>query len=413
MLDENNSENSDYLLGGWATAHDIELYRVSEPSMFYGASNLIFENAKALRNRVTTSESLLWEHLKSKQLGIKFRRQHPIANYIADFYCHEIKLVIELDGSIHQLPEVLANDIERQKNLESFGITVIRFTNKELQHNLNAVLNKIKETIQSKQATPPPLGGPRGLSKRIIPCLDVKDGRTVKGINFVDLRDAGDPVELAAQYAKQGADELVFLDITATHERRKTMIEMVKSVARQLNIPFTIGGGISEIADAEALLNAGADKISINSAAVKNPQLIADLAKNFGAQFVVLAVDTKHINGKNIVHLNGGRLITELETENWIKKAEDLGAGEILLTSMDHDGTKQGFDCNLLTKINQMINIPIIASGGAGKMEHFTEVFQKTGVDAALAASVFHYGEILIPDLKQELKKHSIPVRTP
>jgi cyclase len=206
---------------------------------------------------------------------------------------------------------------------------------------------------------------------------------------------------------------LVFLDITATHERRKTMIEMVKSVARQLNIPFTIGGGISEIADAEALLNAGADKISINSAAVKNPQLIADLAKNFGAQFVVLAVDTKHINGKNIVHLNGGRLITELETENWIKKAEDLGAGEILLTSMDHDGTKQGFDCNLLTKINQMINIPIIASGGAGKMEHFTEVFQKTGVDAALAASVFHYGEILIPDLKQELKKHSIPVRTP
>ena len=432
MLDENNSENSDYLLGGWATAHDIELYRVSEPSMFYGASNLIFENAKALRNRVTESESLLWEHLKSKQLGIKFRRQHPIANYIADFYCHEIKLIIELDGSIHQLPEVLANDIERQKNLESFGITVIRFTNKELQHNLNAVLNKIKETIQSKQATPPPLGGlrglakhtsmhvappplggPRGLSKRIIPCLDVKDGRTVKGINFVDLRDAGDPVELAAQYAAQGADELVFLDITATHERRKTMIEMVKSVARQLNIPFTIGGGISEIADAEALLNAGADKISINSAAVKNPQLIADLAKNFGAQFVVLAVDTKHINGKNIVHLNGGRLITELETENWIKKAEDLGAGEILLTSMDHDGTKQGFDCNLLAKINQMINIPIIASGGAGKMEHFTEVFQKTGVDAALAASVFHYGEILIPDLKQELKKHSIPVRTP
>jgi cyclase len=161
MLDENNSENSDYLLGGWATAHDIELYRVSEPSMFYGASNLIFENAKALRNRVTTSESLLWEHLKSKQLGIKFRRQHPIANYIADFYCHEIKLIIELDGSIHQLPEVLANDIERQKNLESFGITVIRFTNKELQHNLNAVLNKIKETIQTKHLPPPPLGGLR------------------------------------------------------------------------------------------------------------------------------------------------------------------------------------------------------------------------------------------------------------
>ncbi|MES2419427.1 MAG: imidazole glycerol phosphate synthase subunit HisF [Bacteroidota bacterium] len=249
------------------------------------------------------------------------------------------------------------------------------------------------------------------LSKRIIPCLDVKDGRTVKGINFVDLRDAGDPVELAAQYAQQGADELVFLDITATHERRKTTIEMVKAVARQLNIPFTIGGGISEIADAEALLNAGADKISINSAAVKNPQLIEELAKAFGNQFVVLAVDTKHYNGKNIVHLNGGRLKTELETEKWIKNAENLGAGEILLTSMDFDGTKQGFDCSLLEKINKAINIPLIASGGAGKMAHFTEVFQKTGVDAALAASVFHYGEILILDLKLELKNKGIPVR--
>ncbi|TCC92070.1 imidazole glycerol phosphate synthase subunit HisF [Pedobacter frigiditerrae] len=390
---------------------DFELLRLEEPNMFYGASNLIFENARALRNRVTESESLLWEQLKGKQLGLKFRRQHPISIYIADFYCHEIKLSIELDGGIHNEPEVLANDIERQRNLEELGITVIRFTNNQLHNNLNSVLDKIKQAIQAKQLAPPPSGGLRGLSKRIIPCLDVKDGRTVKGINFVDLRDAGDPVELAAQYAKQGADELVFLDITATHERRKTMIEMVKSVARQLNIPFTIGGGITEIADAEALLNAGADKISINSAAVKNPQLIEDLAKTFGVQFVVLAVDTKHIDGKNIVHLNGGRLITELETEAWIKKAEDLGAGEILLTSMDHDGTKQGFDCNLLSKINKMINIPIIASGGAGKTEHFTEVFQKAGVDAALAASVFHYGEILIPDLKQELKRHNIPVR--
>ena len=249
------------------------------------------------------------------------------------------------------------------------------------------------------------------LSKRIIPCLDVKDGRTVKGVNFVDLKDAGDPVELAWQYAQQGADELVFLDITATNERRKTMIEMVKSVARQLNIPFTIGGGITEIADAEALLNAGADNISINSAAVKNPQLIADLAKVFGVQFVVVAVDTKLVGGKNMVHLNGGRLITELETEDWIKRAEDLGAGEILLTSMDHDGTKQGFDCNLLQTISQMINIPVIASGGAGTIEHFTEVFTTTGVDAALAASVFHFGEIPIPVLKNELKKHNIPVR--
>lgn len=249
------------------------------------------------------------------------------------------------------------------------------------------------------------------LSKRIIPCLDVKDGRTVKGVNFVDLRDAGDPVELAWQYAQQGADELVFLDITATHERRKTMIEMVKSVARQLNIPFTIGGGITELADADALLNAGADKISINSAAVRNPQLIEDLAKAFGVQFVVLAVDTKHVEGKNRVHLNGGRLITERFTEEWIKEAEDRGAGEILLTSMDHDGTKQGFDCNLLATVNKMINIPVIASGGAGNMDHFTEVFQKANVDAALAASVFHYGEIPIPVLKQELKKHNIPVR--
>ncbi|RZL69838.1 MAG: imidazole glycerol phosphate synthase subunit HisF [Pedobacter sp.] len=378
--------------------------------MFYGASNLIFENAKALRNRVTESESLLWGYLSSKQLGVKFRRQHPISLYIADFYCHQIKLIIEIDGSIHNKPEILINDTERQKNLEQLGIKIIRFTNNELHSSLNSVLDKIKQTIQERIAVPP-LGGGGGLSKRIIPCLDVKDGRTVKGINFVDLRDAGDPVELAAQYAQQGADELVFLDITATHERRKTMIEMVKSVARQLNIPFTIGGGITELADAEALLNAGADKISINSAAVRNPQLIEDLAKAFGVQFVVLAVDTKFVGGKNMVHLNGGRLITAIETEDWIKKAEDLGAGEILLTSMDHDGTKAGFDCNLLSKINKTINIPIIASGGAGKTEHFTEVFQKAGVDAALAASVFHYGEILIPDLKQELRRNGIPVR--
>jgi len=249
------------------------------------------------------------------------------------------------------------------------------------------------------------------LSKRIIPCLDVKDGRTVKGVNFVDLKDAGDPVELAWQYAQQGADELVFLDITATNERRKTMIEMVKSVARQLNIPFTIGGGITSIADADALLNAGADKISINSAAVKNPELISDLAKVFGVQFVVVAVDTKLVEGRNMVHLNGGRLITELQTEHWIKQAEELGAGEILLTSMDHDGTKQGFDCTLLDRVSKLINIPVIASGGAGKTEHFTEVFTTTGVDAALAASVFHFGEIPIPDLKKELKKHNIPVR--
>ncbi len=407
----NNDKTKPNLKNWGLIDDDLDFLQVNEPKMFYGASNIIFENAKKLRNTVTDAEKLLWEHLKEKKLGVKFRRQHPISSFIADFYCHEKKLIIELDGSIHNIKEIFENDLERQAAIEAFGIKVIRFKNEEIYKNIDIVLNKINKAMQAEQFIVPPLGGGGGLSKRIIPCLDVKDGRTVKGVNFVDLRDAGDPVELAAQYAQQGADELVFLDITATHERRKTMIEMVKSVARQLNIPFTIGGGITEIADAEALLNAGADKISINSAAVRNPKLIEELAKAFGVQFVVLAVDTKYVDGKNMVHLNGGRLITELETENWIKQAEDLGAGEILLTSMDHDGTKAGFDCGLLGRINQMINIPIIASGGAGSMEHFTEVFQKANVDAALAASVFHYGEILIPDLKKELRGHGIPVR--
>lgn len=249
------------------------------------------------------------------------------------------------------------------------------------------------------------------LAKRIIPCLDVKDGRTVKGVNFVNLCDAGDPVELAWQYSRQGADELVFLDITATHERRKTMVELVKAVARQVNIPFTIGGGINEVKDAEVLLNSGADKISINSAAVRNPDLVNELAQAFGKQFVVVAVDTKKLNNKNLVHLNGGRIPTTLETERWIKEVEDRGAGEILLTSMDHDGTKGGFDISLLTKINNRISIPLIASGGAGNIGHFVDVFQQSNVDAALAASVFHYGEILIPELKQELKARNIEIR--
>ncbi|MEN0055812.1 MAG: imidazole glycerol phosphate synthase subunit HisF [Mucilaginibacter sp.] len=256
-----------------------------------------------------------------------------------------------------------------------------------------------------------PFRGRGGLAKRIIPCLDVKDGRTVKGVNFVDLRDAGDPVELAWNYSNQGADELVFLDITATVERRKTMVELVKAVARQINIPFTIGGGINEIADADALLNAGADKISINSAAVRNPALIDELAKAFGVQFVVIAVDTRSIGDKNVVHLNGGRLPTEHETLEWILEAESRGAGEILLTSMDHDGTKNGFDNGLLKTINDAVHIPVIASGGAGAVQHFVDVFDKTNVDAALAASVFHYGEILIPDLKAVLKSNNIEVR--
>ncbi|TDQ75651.1 imidazole glycerol phosphate synthase subunit HisF [Sphingobacterium yanglingense] len=249
------------------------------------------------------------------------------------------------------------------------------------------------------------------LAKRIIPCLDVKDGRTVKGVNFVDLRDAGDPVELAWQYSQQGADELVFLDITATHEGRKTTIDLVKSVAKQVNIPFTIGGGINELRDAEILLNSGADKISINSAAVRNRQLIDDLAKTFGSQFVVVAVDTRFVEGVNYVHLRGGREKTDIHTEEWIKEAESRGAGEILLTSMDHDGTKNGFDNPLLGQINKLIHIPLIASGGAGNEQHFVDVFQQSNVDAALAASVFHYGEILIPELKEILRTEGIAVR--
>ncbi|PUV22406.1 MULTISPECIES: imidazole glycerol phosphate synthase subunit HisF [Sphingobacterium] len=249
------------------------------------------------------------------------------------------------------------------------------------------------------------------LAKRIIPCLDVKDGRTVKGVNFVDLRDAGDPVELAYEYSQQGADELVFLDITATHEGRKTTIDLVKAVARQVNIPFTIGGGINEISDADILLNAGADKISINSAAVRNPGLINQMAAAFGAQFVVVAVDTRSIEGQDFVHLSGGRIKTEINTLDWILEAQERGAGEVLLTSMDHDGTKNGFDNKFLKAVNDRIHIPLIASGGAGNQQHFVDVFQQANVDAALAASVFHYGEILIPDLKQTLRHNGIVVR--
>ena len=353
---------------------------------------------------MTPAENMLWSYLNVKT-NTRFRRQHPLGNYIADFYCHKHKLVIELDGSIHQLPEIIQNDIEKQNFLEKEGLKVIRFTNDEVFNNLDKVLELINTHISS------PFRGRGGVAKRIIPCLDVKDGRTVKGVNFVDLRDAGDPVELAWNYSRQGADELVFLDITATHERRKTMVELVKSVARQINIPFTIGGGINEIADADALLNAGADKISINSAAVRNPALIDELAKAFGVQFVVIAVDTRVNNGKNIVHLNGGRIPTEKETLDWILEAESRGAGEILLTSMDHDGTKAGFDNGLLKKVNDAVNIPVIASGGAGSVQHFVDVFEQTNVDAALAASVFHYGEILIPDLKDILRGRNIEIR--
>lgn len=249
------------------------------------------------------------------------------------------------------------------------------------------------------------------LAKRIIPCLDIKDGRTVKGVNFVHLRDAGDPVELGARYSQEGADELVFLDITATHEKRKTLAALARDIARHLNIPFTIGGGIKSQEDVEVLLDAGADKVSINSAAVRRPALIKELAAAYGSQFVVLAVDAKFIGGEWIVHLNGGRIPTELKLFEWVQEAEQLGAGEILFTSMDHDGTKAGFALEATAHISELLHIPVIASGGAGSSQHFQEVFTNGHADAGLAASIFHFGEVKIPDLKQELFTQGVPVR--
>ena len=249
------------------------------------------------------------------------------------------------------------------------------------------------------------------LTKRIIPCLDIKNGRTVKGVNFVNLIDAGDPVALAKQYAEVGADELVFLDISATLEGRKTMLEMVLKVAAQVNIPFTVGGGISTVEDVDALLHCGADKVSINSSAIKRPVLINELSQKFGSQCVVVAIDAKQIDGKWVVHLAGGTIPTELELFDWAKEVEQRGAGEILFTSMDNDGTKEGFANEALAKLSALVNIPIIASGGAGSVQHFVDAFVKGKSDAALAASVFHFGEIPIPTLKQELKNNTIEVR--
>ena len=249
------------------------------------------------------------------------------------------------------------------------------------------------------------------LTKRIIPCLDIKNGRTVKGVNFVNLIDAGDPVALAKQYAEVGADELVFLDISATLEGRKTMLEMVLKVAAQVNIPFTVGGGISTVEDVDALLHCGADKVSINSSAIKRPILINELSQKFGSQCVVVAIDAKQIDGKWVVHLAGGTIPTELELFDWAKEVEQRGAGEILFTSMDNDGTKKGFANEALAKLSALVNIPIIASGGAGSVQHFVDTFIKGKSDAALAASVFHFGEIPIPTLKQELKNKTIEVR--
>lgn len=249
------------------------------------------------------------------------------------------------------------------------------------------------------------------LKKRIIPCLDVKDGRTVKGVNFVNIKDAGDAVELASRYVAEGADELVFLDITATIEKRKTLVSLVENVARAINIPFTVGGGINSLKDVEAIINAGADKISINTAAVKNPGLITEIANRFGSQCVVVAIDTGFAENTWKVFINGGRTPTSIDTVEWAKRAEDAGAGEILLTSMTADGTRSGFSIGITKKIVESVNIPVIASGGAGSKEDIRDVFLYTGCSAALAASIFHYGEIKIYELKKYLSQFNIPVR--
>ncbi len=249
------------------------------------------------------------------------------------------------------------------------------------------------------------------LAKRIIPCLDIKNGQTVKGINFENITDVGDPVELGAMYAQMGADELVFLDITATNEKRKTLSELVTRIAKHINIPFTVGGGISCVEDVSVLLACGADKISVNTSAVRNPQLISDLASQFGSQCVVLAIDTKFINGEWFVFLNGGRIPTDIRTVEWAKKAVVLGAGEILLTSMNNDGTKDGFALDITRAVSEAVNVPVIASGGAGTMDHFVDVFGVGKADAALAASIFHYKEIGIPELKSFLKEKGVEVR--
>ncbi len=250
------------------------------------------------------------------------------------------------------------------------------------------------------------------LAKRIIPCLDVRDGKVVKGVNFVGIKEIGDPVECASEYDKQGADEIIFLDITASHEGRGTMLDVVRKTAQQVFVPLTVGGGIRTIDDFRDTLRAGADKVSVNSSAVKNPQLIKEAADIFGSQCVVVAIDAKKCeDGHYTVVINGGRIDMNIDAVEWAKKAEELGAGEILLTSMDTDGVKGGFDLDMLNAVCSVVKIPVIASGGCGKLEHFTEVFEKTNASAALAASLFHYKELTVGDVKEEMKAHDISVR--
>ncbi|MGC9471442.1 MAG: imidazole glycerol phosphate synthase subunit HisF [Bacteroidales bacterium] len=249
------------------------------------------------------------------------------------------------------------------------------------------------------------------LAKRIIPCLDIRDGKTVKGIEFLNISEVGDPVELGARYAREGADELVYLDITASHEKRKLFAGLVRRIAEKLNIPFTVGGGINDVSDAGRLLDAGADKISVNSSAIMQPELVSRLAGGFGSQFVVVAIDAREKDGKWQVYRNGGRIPTGLDLFGWAREAQERGAGEILFTSMNHDGVKQGYACEALALLSDLLSIPVIASGGAGTMEHFREVFTRGKADAALAASIFHYGEVGIPQLKKYLAGENIPVR--
>lgn len=249
------------------------------------------------------------------------------------------------------------------------------------------------------------------LAKRIIPCLDIKNGETVKGVNFLDLKEVGNPVEMAIRYSQQGADELVFLDISATEERRKTLIPLVRDIAKHINIPFTVGGGINALENVEELLKNGADKITINSAALCNPNLITEVAKRFGSQCMVVAIDTKFVENQNKVFSNGGKIETEKELFSWAKEVENLGAGEILLTSMNTDGTKAGFAIEITEQLAELVNIPVIASGGAGTMQHFEDIFTETKATGALAASIFHFNEIAIPELKNYLKSKNLPIR--